>query len=161
MRRISNILTSIRKRHIVAIAAICLFVSCNTNVQYHHYEHIAHSGWDKRDTVTFCVDTIYQAGDYTTTLCLRTTTAYPYRNISMRIFGEVRPARKQYTKRLDFEVANKNGSQTGRGITFFTHEIPIGKLHLQPGDTLLVKVGHNMRPEVIQGIEDIGIKIGD
>lgn len=149
----------LKKGHIAAIAAICLFASCANDVAYHHYEHIAQDGWDKRDTITFTVDTIRQAGRYMTTLCMRSTAKYPYRNISMRVFEEVRPSCKQFIHRMDFNIVNENGTQTGNGINYFTNEIPIGSLYLHPGDILMIKIGHNMRNETLHGIEDLGIKV--
>lgn len=159
MTRTSNIFNVLKRGHIAAIAAICLFASCTTDVTYHHYEHIAHEGWDKRDTIRFTVDTIRQAGKYMTTLCMRSTAEYPYRNISMRVFEEVRPSSKLFIHRMDFNIVNENGTQTGNGINYFTNEIPIGTLELHPGDTLMIKVGHNMRNETLHGIEDLGIKV--
>lgn len=90
---------------------------------------------------------------------MRSTAEYPYRNISMRVFEEVRPSSKLFIRRMDFNIVNENGTQTGNGINYFTNEIPIGTLELHPGDTLMIKVGHNMRNETLHGIEDLGIKV--
>lgn len=160
VRRTSkNILQRTRVGHIAAVAAVCLFASCTTDVAYHHYEHVDHAGWDKRDTVRFMVDTIRETGVYDATLCLRTSPDYPYRNISMRVFEEARPSGKRFARRMDFCIVRKNGTQIGQGINFFTNEVPVGTLSLKSGDTLFVKVGHNMRNETLQGVQDIGIKL--
>lgn len=159
MRRNNNIIKLLKKGHIAAIVAICPFMACTPNIAYHHYEPVNKEGWDKRDTMYFTVDTILQAADYTTTLCLRTNTAYPYCNFSARVTQEVRHSGKSFTRRMDFNIVRKDGTQMGKGITLFTHEVPIATQHLQPGDTLMVKVGHNMRPETLHGIEDVGIKV--
>ena len=37
---------------------LCLLCACSTVPAYHHYEHVAEEGWDKRDTMVFSVDTI-------------------------------------------------------------------------------------------------------
>lgn len=155
-----TIIRGIIKGHIaIVIMAICPLMSCTTDTVYHHFRHTAEEGWDKRDTFYFTIDTLLREGDYRTTLCLRTDATYPYRNLSVRAAMTVRPGNTSIMQRLDFRIENQDRRANGNGITLKNHEKYIGTIHLKPGDSLTVKVAHNMRRETMPGIKDIGIKV--
>lgn len=143
----------------VLVVAVCLFASCSAGTAYHHFEHTAEDGWDKRDTFFFNIDTILRAGNYVTTLCIRTDATYPYRNLSVRATQIVKPRNIISTHTIDFNIIQENGTHNGNGITFYTYEMPLGTLSLHPGDSLLVKVAHNMRRELMPGITDVGLRV--
>lgn len=148
------------KGHIATlIVAICLLASCAMDTVYYHFQQIAEEGWDKRDTLLFRIDTLLQEGDYDATLCLRTDAAYPYRNLSVKTVLTVRPRNASDARRMDFCIVNPDGTANGDGITFRSHEKDICTIHLAPGDSLTVKVAHNMRKETMPGVRDVGIKI--
>lgn len=139
--------------------AVCLFVSCDTGVVYHRYHSVAAGGWEKRDTFRFTVDTIRSAGTYVTLLCLRATAAYPYQNLSVRAIQTRRPDGMALSRVLRLGIHDAHGAPQGDGITLYTYETVIDTVTLSPGDTLHVKVGHNMRRETMPGITDVGVRI--
>lgn len=159
MRNKSSIMTLLIKGHTAVITAVCLFMSCTTSTLYHHYEHTADGGWDKRDTLIFKTDTVIHAGEYTTTLCIRTDATYPYRNLSVRATQILEPGGHLSTHTIDMDIRQKNGTQAADGITYYTYEAPIGRVTLRPGDSLTVKVAHNMRRETMPGVTDVGVKV--
>lgn len=138
---------------------LCLLCACSTVPAYHHYEHVAEEGWDKRDTMVFSVDTIVRPGRYVTTLCVRTDATYPYRNLSVRVVRQSGPSGGAVTRRVDFDITRENGTRNGNGITYYTYEKTIDTLELRPGDSLAVKVAHNMRGETVTGVTDVGVKV--
>lgn len=156
----NSIISNLRTSHIaIIVMAIWLVMSCNTDTIYHHFSHIPEEGWDKRDTFYFKIDTILVEGNYTATLCTRTDATYPYRNLSLKTILTVMPSNTTTTRSTDFDITNQEGAHDRKGITLHNHEREISTIHLQPGDSLNVKVAHNMRKETMPGITDIGIKV--
>lgn len=149
------------RRHIAVITAVCLLMSCAAGTAYHHFEHTEAMGWDKRDTFYFKVDTILHAGNYAVLLCLRADAEYPYRSLSVRMMCEVRPGGTVSAHTVTLDMIRENGTRNGDGITYYTIEMPIDTLFMRPGDSLLMKVAHNMRRETMPGIMDVGVKVAE
>ncbi|MBO5233066.1 MAG: gliding motility lipoprotein GldH [Prevotella sp.] len=159
MRTNDSISALLKKGHIAITVAVCLFMSCTTDTVYHHFERTAEGGWDKRDTFFFKIDTVISAGRYATTLCIRTDADYPYRNLSVRTVQVVKPGNGVSTHTLNLNIRQESGIPAGDGITLYNYEVPVGTLTLRPGDSLTVKVAHNMRRETMPGVTDVGLKV--
>lgn len=143
----------------VIITAACLFTACDTQTAYHHYESVAPEGWARQDTLTFAIDTIIQRGNYDATLCIRTNATYPFRNLAVRTAINISPRDTTVSRQMEMTLRQVDEHKDRSSITYFTHHEPIATLALQPGDSITVKVTHNMRREVMQGITDVGIKL--
>ncbi len=159
--KVAPLTANVIRRHIaVALSiAVCFLASCDRRLIYHHYTAIAKDRWVKGDTLVFSVDTILHAGQYTTSVCMRTNASFPYRSISVRTVTTVYPAKKRQVVTSDVDVVQRGGLPVGNGITLFTTEQPVDEVYLQPGDSLVVKVVHNMRRLEMPGITDVGLKI--
>ncbi len=150
----------IRKLHTCCImAVVCILVAaCTTDETYHHYQSIGMAGWEKGDTLTFRIDTIRQSGTYLTSLCIRTTDAYPYRFLTVNA-TTTHPRNGITAHNVQMEILNSRGTHAGSGISRFTHELPMDEIPLRAGDSLIVKVAHHMRRLNLPGITDIGISL--
>ena len=62
---------------IAAIGALLSLTGCNEHVIYHSYRHVPGSGWSRRDTLTFDIDTVRAEATYQFELGLRSTDSYP------------------------------------------------------------------------------------
>lgn len=137
-----------------------MLTACDiSDTPYHHYTDISEEGWLNRDTLTFKVDTIRKAGDYTTYLCVRTQYEYPYRYLSVIAEQTVMPKGKKQKAVEKLEIVNKEGAQGGTGITYHTYEVPMFDEALAPGDSMRIAVKHNMTRETMPGIISVGIKV--
>lgn len=145
------------------IMTICLvfsMTSCETaDTAYHSYHDISEEGWQNRDTIVFHIDTIQHYGDYTSYLCLRTHPDYPYRNLSVTVWQMDTRGKSKEKKTVKLEVRDKDGEQRGTGITYYVHEVPLFKRWLEPGDSVMVAVNHNMTREYMPGIMSVGVKL--
>ena len=73
---------------IAAIGALLSLTGCNEHVTYHSYRHVPGSGWSRRDTLTFDIDTVRAEATYQFELGLRSTDSYPYTVIWLAVERE-------------------------------------------------------------------------
>lgn len=140
-------------------AMAVLFAACETNVVYSNYEHAAIGGWEKNEPLTFSVDSLKTAGTYSMTLGMRISDAYPFRNLHMVIEQTVFPGKRVITDTITCNVMDKRGTMLGHGVSLYQYDLPIRKCDYQKGDSLHIKVRHNMKREILPGIADVGITI--
>lgn len=131
--------------------------SCMEETPYHHFETVAQEGWDVRDSVTFCTDTMPETGTYTAWLCVRMNEEYPYRNFAAMVSVYVNRDTKPYRRTYNIDVKREDGTAIGNGVVLHTYEVPIAKRTLRRGDSLRIVVQHRMRRELLPGIKDVGI----
>lgn len=144
---------------IMMSAMAVLFAACETNVVYSNYEHAAIGGWEKNEPLTFSVDSLKTAGTYSMTLGMRISDAYPFRNLHMVIEQTVFPGKRVITDTITCNVMDKRGTMLGHGVSLYQYDLPIRKCDYQKGDSLHIKVRHNMKREILPGIADVGITI--
>ncbi len=142
----------------LCIAAATL-TACTEGTEYHNYKKISHEGWEQRDTLVFHIDSIKSKGYYHTYLCMRTNPDFPFRYITLIAEQTTLPGKQRGYVRKTFEVVSKHGTQTGKGLTYHTYEIPVFVEYLENGDSLRIAVRHDMVRESMQGIMDVGIKL--
>ncbi len=142
---------------IISIFAIALLCSCGDGPAFMEYKHTPQSGWEKNDTISFCVPAAEKSGDYALTLLLRTDNTFPFMSVEMLV--DVTEERSLQHERYTMicELTNERGITKGNGINLFQHSFPIATRHLEPGDSLHVTVRHNMKREILPGIPDVGL----
>lgn len=149
------------------MAAIMTFltVACtDDSVAYIQFQTIpSEEGLYERDTLHFTVDSIPADGAYTTYLCVRANTEYPYRNISFLVAQTVIKKGTANKTRQRHTVSSNVFSETNRhiwpGSAYYSTELPVTTANLHKGDSLVIDVRHNMRRETMPGITDLGIKV--
>lgn len=145
-----------------AVAVAC--ASCTGNVVYDHYEHTPLAGWDKVDTLTFCVPRLSGAGVCATTLGLRVNGSYPYQGLTLIVEQTVLPADKAAAATttadtIDCTIFDKQGTVRGQGVSCYQYHYRVSQRQMEAGDSLRVTVRHDMRREIMPGISDVGIKV--
>ncbi len=142
---------------ILTVASALL--SCNRKTVYDHYEPIDIEGWEKDDTVTFCIRPVTEEGTYSEEIGLRTTTAFPFRSVCLIVEQRITPGNSLHCDTLLCTLMNENGKVTGDGVGRYQYVFPLAEMTLDKGDSLHIAVRHNMRREILPGISDIGIRL--
>ena len=52
-----------------------------------------------------------------------------------------------------------DGSIKGKGVSLFQYNSHIKDLSIEKGDSIEVRVRHNMKREILHGITDIGVRV--
>lgn len=148
------------------LAAIMTFLSMactDDNVAYIQFRTVSPEGLLDRDTLHFTVDSLPADGTYTTYLCLRTNTEYPYRNVSFLVAQTViskgTASKTRQRQAITSTVYSETNKSLWTGTARYSAELPVTTSRLHQGDSLVIDVRHNMRRETMPGITDIGIKV--
>ncbi len=144
---------------LTVVCFVVMLMSCNGRKVYDSFEHTPLYGWERNDTVTFCVPAVEDDGTYSLYLNLRTDNNFPFTNITMIVNRSVSPSGLHCTDTLKCQLADYRGQSLGKGINLYQYTFPISTAQLAKGDSLSVKVNHNMMREILPGISDIGLTI--
>lgn len=144
---------------LLAMMLALAFASCETEVVYSQYAHAAIGGWEKNEPLLFDVDSIEGGGTYSMTLGMRISDAYPFRNLHMVVEQTIYPAKQVITDTVTCNVVDRRGTMLGHGVSLYQYDLPIRKRTYHDGDSLHIKVRHNMKREILPGIADVGITI--
>ena len=109
--------------------------------------------------MTFRVDTAMMAGRYDVSLELRTTGDYPYTQLYATVEQTTGAGSQPVTFQKTFSITDEKGQRTGNAVLTYTTSVPVTTLTLQPGDSIIYKVYHQMRTFALPGVADVGIKI--
>lgn len=151
------------KLHI--LSAICLLIivcSCSLDVKFSKYVPVSSDGWNLEDTIEFSTDTLRQDGRYGFTCGVRTRRAFPYQNLVLMVEREVyRDSLIVLHKRekVTCPIVTQEGSFTGEGIATKLHETDLKDFIMQTGDSVVVKIYHQMTRQDLPGIVDVGMKM--
>ncbi|MDE5985721.1 MAG: gliding motility lipoprotein GldH [Prevotella sp.] len=147
-------------RMLFVIMCLILFPSsCIDKCVYDHYEHTTVGGWEKNDALIFEIPTLKESGRYVMSLGLRTSEAYPFQNLSLVVEQTSFPSKKKTVDVVNCNIADRQGTMLGNGITLYQYAMPVRKKFHMRGDSLHITVRHNMKREILPGIVDIGIRI--
>lgn len=139
---------------------ICL-ISCDNRTDYHSYKHTPVAGWSNNDTVAFEIPRSKNNGSHRLFLGLRTSTAYPFMAIRIVVVQRIIPGNMTIKDTIDCDLTDAKGKTKGNGVGYRQYEFPITELQLRKGDSISVRVYHDMRREVVPGISDIGLRVED
>lgn len=139
--------------------AIAVMAGCTGNMVYDKYEHTLVSGWEKNDTITFRVPKAKVAGDHQATLMLRTNDSYPFMSLTLVVEQKVSPSETIYTDTLKCTLTDEHGNNKGQGVSYHQFTFPIRTLPLLVGDSLTIRVRHNMKREILPGVSDVGYSL--
>ncbi len=140
-------------------AAVIAVASCSTDTVYNSYSHTPLAGWEKNDTLVFCVPRVSESGLYDQYIGLRMTNAFPFTSISLIIEQQVLPKGKAFADTVKCEITDIRGNFLGDGVSSYQYLVPLHSEMLTKGDSLRLKIRHNMKREILPGVSDVGIKI--
>lgn len=91
------------------------------------------------------------------TLGIRMNKEYPFQNIQIVVDQTVYPEQRTLSDKVTCKVTDSNGLMLGHGISLYQYDIPIRKTNYEKGDSITVRIRHNMKREILPGIVDIGM----
>ena len=151
------------RRYIFYMLTVCALIaglsSCDESLVYSNYKHTPLVGWDKEDTLIFCIPPIKENGVYRLELGLRTTIDYPFTSLNVNVEQCILPHHKTQDYKVKCTVMEKNGALKGQGVSFYQYTYPLNDIHLQHGDSVVFRIHHDMKRETLPGIADIGISL--
>lgn len=143
----------------MGIIAATALQSCNESKVYDKYDHTPLSGWEKNDTLRFDIPRLTADGMYESTLGLRITDNYPFMGLTLIVEQWLMPADTIFTDTVKCELTDRNGKTRGKGVSYYQFRFPVTKMQLSKGDSLHIRVRHDMKREMLPGISDVGISL--
>lgn len=149
IRKINKIMTTAA----VIAPAVCFLSSCSSDTVYFSYQTVDDERWDKADNVSFEIVPSRQSGKCNGFVVLRMNDKYPYKNLSVNVETAMKgmPCRH---RRVDFDV-----TRNYQGIRHNDYIMPLDTFTLSEGDTLRIRIAHDMKRHVLRGITNVGVKI--
>ena len=146
------------------ITVATILVSCNRKTVYDHYEHTPLTGWEKNDTLIYRMPVFDEEGEYSEILGMRISDNYPFTSVSIIVDNTIIPKGNplNFTTQSDTitcSLFDSDGSIKGDGVSIFPYRNHIKNLSVEKGDSLEIRVRHNMKREILHGIRDIGIQL--
>ena len=134
-------------------------VSCNRKTVYDRYLPTSDDGWEKCDTLTFCIPAVKENGTYKEEIGLRITDSYPFTKLCLIVEQTVMPAEVTRCDTLYCRLIDDDGKVKGRGLSHYQYKFHLTSIALAQGDSLCVNIRHNMRREILPGISDVGMRL--
>ena len=146
---------------LIALAFMTLagLSSCDESLAYSHYEHTQLAGWEKSDTLYFNTPRITRKGRYRIELGLRTTGDYPFTSLTLNIEQCVFPQKSTKSHSIKCQLMEENGVTKGQGVSIYQYAFPVTDIDLNEGDSVEIRIRHDMKRETLPGIADVGIKL--
>ena len=141
------------------ITVALALASCNRNTIYSHYENTPIEGWERFDTLTFSEIPIKANAYYREEIGIRINDRFPFQSLFLVVEQHIRPSNTVRTDTLSCKLIDNNGYVKGRGLTYYQYSFHLTTLHLNAGDTLDIRIKHNMRKEILPGVADVGMTI--
>ena len=149
----NNILT-------IGIIAVALALgSCNRSTVYSQYRHTQLAGWERNDTLTFAVAKTKEDVNLRATLGLRVNDSFPFKALYLIVEKTVSPDNIVTCDTVNCQLFDEDGKSKGRGVSFYQYNFHFTNTKLLKGDSLTLKVRHNMKREIMPGIADVGITL--
>ena len=135
--------------YIMVAVVTGLFVGCDSQTVYNHFEHTSMNGWERNDTLTF-VTAPLTAGNYDEQLALRISGDYPFLSVNLVVEQRAEPAQQVIRDTLVCDLIGKDGVVKGHGVSSYQYMFRT---------TLHLTVRHDMKREMLPGITELGIVI--
>lgn len=134
--------------------------ACNENTVYHSYQSIPSEGWKKSDTLFFNLTVTDTLQPLRLSAEIRNKSNYAYRNLYLSVSHNLKDSTVWKTDTLQLILADKEGKWKGTGWgSLFQSTVSISSVTVQHPGRYTFKVAHEMQDELLEGINDIGIKI--
>ena len=132
--------------------------SCSRRPIYSHFEAVGQQGWNRTDTLRFCVSA-KRAGSYALRLDLRANSIYPYTQLILAACQQTSRSKTSQTERITFDITNADGDIQGNGTSVYQYHTSLPSVVLAKNDTLTVTLFHCMARDVLPGIIDFGLTV--
>lgn len=141
-----------------ALTVALAIAGCNRKTIYHHYEHAPVAGWEKSDTLTFTVKAKERAV-VQRDVELRISGDYPFQQLNLIVEQTAYPAAIRRRDTLNCNLIDPQGNIDGKGLSLYQYRFHMTDISLNEGDSLCVRIRHNMKREILPGIADVGLRL--
>lgn len=139
---------------------LLLLSACDTKTVYHSYRHISKDGWSKSDTLVFNTLLTDTLNAYQFTVEVRNSGNYPYQDLYLFIRSNPTDSCLFTTDTIKCTLANEQGQWTGYGLgAMFQNAFPARPIPFRHRKDITFKINHGMTDPLLNGIDDIGIRI--
>lgn len=146
--------------YMMAMAALAfVLAACDRRLVYDRYVSTPLTGWEKNDTLTFDIPPIDSSGTYGAWVGLRTTDAYPFTSVTLIVERHVWPGDNVATDTVLCQLADSKGNAAGKGVSYHQYRFALPDAQLAHGDSIHVRIRHDMKREILPGISDVGISL--
>ncbi len=148
-----------RKSLLLVCIAVALLMStaCSRRMVYDKYVNTPLAGWEKNDTISFAIPPVDSTTLYDTRIGLRITDAYPFTAITMIVEQRLLPGNKVFVDTVNCKLTDRRGNPSGNGLSYHQYVFPVRSMQLQHGDSIYVRIRHDMKREILPGISDVGM----
>lgn len=143
----------------VVIMQLAVMMACTADTVYYDYKHTRQTGWDKSDTLVFAVPRVKVSGRYSEVICMRATGKFPFTGVTLVVEQKNVPKNIVRKDVLKCVLMDKSGNVKGDGVSLYQYEFELADIDLSQGDSLDIRIRHDMKREVLAGISDVGVKI--
>lgn len=141
---------------VLTAGVILLLISCMEHVTYHSCQPITNQIWCNNDTLCFQIDSLASYDNLSLEVELRTLEEYPYKNLSL-IVEQVWPKLPKRTDIITLRIDN-NQKQYINPI-YITESVSQPIYINKASRNGKIKIYHYMKKQVLQGVNDVGIRI--
>lgn len=143
---------------VMALAAVALtFGACNRSTVFTQYKPTPLAGWEKNDTLIYELQTVKSGMDVEEIVGIRVNDAYPFKALCLIIDQIVLPRNLTLSDTVNCRLFDDDGNTLGGGVSSYQYTFPFATQRLEEGDSLVIKIRHNMKREIVPGISDVGI----
>ncbi len=155
-----KITAKVKTTFFLVLGIVFFFISCTDNTIYHQYANIDKNGWDQDSVAVFSVDIQDTTGDYDVIIDVRNKENYSYQNLYLFVYSNS-PDSIWVGDTLNCILADNQGRWAGTGIGS-TKNLPflyMSNIKFPEKGTYTFKIKQGMRDHILEGINNIGLKI--
>lgn len=141
------------------ITVAMLTTACDRKTVFHQYNHANTTGWEKADTMVYHVSSMSEGGCFKEEIGLRLNGTYPFMGLCIIVEQNILPANVLICDTLNCSFDHDENKYTSNGVSYRQYKYHLKDIKLSKGDSIDIKIRHNMMREVLPGIADIGVKI--
>ena len=148
------------KLSIILFVIASIITSCHQNEVFFKYDTISNRGWDKDSVQYFDIQVTDKNTPYNFYIHLRNKSNYPYQNIWL-FLEQIRPDKTIKKDTVEAYLADQYGKWLGTGVGSLKEmQIFYQKgIHFPDTGTYRIGIKHGMRDSLLQGINDVGVRI--
>lgn len=146
----------------IILAVLCMFalIACGRKAVYESYKTIGPKGWQKDSVLRFDFNVQDPKEAYNLYVNLRNKGNYPNSNIWL-FLSVYSPEGISLVDTMEFSLADNDGRWKGKGIgdLFDNQLVYKSNVYFPKAGTYSFLIQHGMRPERLDGIYDVGIRV--
>jgi gliding motility-associated lipoprotein GldH len=143
-----------------SLGMVILFSSCDSNRITDDFHTIPHARWDKDTVQTFSFDILRRRQNHNVYFNVRNDQNYGFSNLWLFVTLNT-PTKESKCDTIQLVLAESNGKWLGKGFsgTYTNRLIYMRNVFFPEPGKYSVRIQHGMRPDILEGISAIGIRV--